>query len=281
MGVFLFPLLQSAMTCRFGDMKPMLCTTYAGDLPSSSVIVEPKLDGIRVVAEINRVLGTVRFLTRNGKEIASLSHLASEVRAFADSLGLNDRSFCLDGEAVCGDFFDGIGALRSKKPVKSAVIYFFDVFSRLMMIEGLSLSARKAILKDGIESDSVRIIHGSPMEGDVKAAYESARQDGYEGIVLKDLNSKYEPGERSDAWVKVKASETADCRVVLIDGCSLVVDFEGRPVRVGSGIPAKVIEAMRNTPKAIIGTTVEVAYQEITPSRSMRHPAFKRFRCDK
>ena len=265
-------------------MRPMLCQTYDGTLPAGGLVVEPKLDGIRVVVEVNRLKDTVAFTTRNGKPIASLAHLADDVRAFAATLPIKDYILWLDGEAVCGDFFDGIGALRSKKPAKSAVIHFFDVITRTMMLDGVIQGSRHFTLTHGTESARIRCIPWMPFLGGkkaVQACFESAVASGYEGIVIKASGSRYEAGERSAEWVKVKAAETADCRVVFVDGDSLVVDFKGRPVRVGAGIPAKVLEAMHIFPSSIVGSTVEVGYQQVTPSGSMRHPAFKRFRCDK
>lgn len=265
-------------------MRPMLCQTYDGTLPAGNLSVEPKLDGIRVVVEVNRLKNTVAFLTRSGKPIASLSHLADNVRAFAATLPIKDYTLWLDGEAVCGDFFDGIGALRSKKPAKSAVIHFFDVITRTMMLEGFTQTNRRFVLTHGTESARVQIIPSEPFLGgkeSIKARFLNAVAAGYEGIVVKSCSSRYEAGERSPEWVKVKAAETADCRVVFVEGDSLVVDFKGRPVRVASGLPAKVLEAMRSKPATVIGSTVEVGFQEVTPSGSMRHPAFKRFRCDK
>jgi DNA ligase-1 len=265
-------------------MRPMLCQTFDGTLPAGNLVVEPKLDGIRVVVEVNRLKGTVAFHTRNGKPIASLAHLADNVRAFAATLPIKDYILWLDGEAVCGDFFDGIGALRSKKPAKSAVIHFFDVITRTMMLDGITQTNRNFILSHGTESARVCIVPSEPFLGvkdALQARFDRAVASGYEGIVIKACGSRYEAGERSPEWIKVKAAETADCRVVFVDGDSLVVDFKGRPVRVGSGLPAKVLEAMRISPSSIVGSTVEVGYHEVTPSGSMRHPAFKRFRCDK
>ncbi len=40
--------------------------------------------------------------------------------------------------------------------------------------------------------------------GQGAALYESSCQIGLEGVVAKRLNSRYEPGKRSGAWIKVK-----------------------------------------------------------------------------
>src|SRR5439155_1758857 len=43
------------------------------------------------------------------------------------------------------------------------------------------------------------------------ALFEAAREQGIEGIVAKRLDSLYQPGARSPAWVKVKAFRSMDC----------------------------------------------------------------------
>src|SRR2546425_11639836 len=43
------------------------------------------------------------------------------------------------------------------------------------------------------------------------ALFEAAREQGIEGIIAKRLDSIYQPGARSPAWVKVKAMRTMDC----------------------------------------------------------------------
>jgi bifunctional non-homologous end joining protein LigD len=47
-------------------------------------------------------------------------------------------------------------------------------------------------------------------EGDGQALVEASRQQDLEGIVAKRLDSPYEPGRRSAAWIKVKNHATQD-----------------------------------------------------------------------
>ena len=39
-------------------------------------------------------------------------------------------------------------------------------------------------------------------------------KQGYEGAVIKNLYSKYEPGRRSDNWLKIKKGDTVDVRII-------------------------------------------------------------------
>ena len=45
--------------------------------------------------------------------------------------------------------------------------------------------------------------------------YEEALKKGLEGIVVKDLQSAYEPGQRTYTWLKLKPErDTIDCTIV-------------------------------------------------------------------
>src|SRR5207247_10006856 len=56
---------------------------------------------------------------------------------------------------------------------------------------------------------SIRRSEGFPGAG--VALFEAAREQGIEGIVAKRLDSIYQPGARSPAWVKIKAFRTMQC----------------------------------------------------------------------
>src|SRR5256885_16684241 len=43
------------------------------------------------------------------------------------------------------------------------------------------------------------------------ALFDAAKEQGLAGIIAKRLDSTYQPGARSPAWVKVKAFRTMDC----------------------------------------------------------------------
>ena len=43
---------------------------------------------------------------------------------------------------------------------------------------------------------------------------EAVKQMGLEGIMAKQRHSIYQPGKRNDAWLKIKARQTAECVIV-------------------------------------------------------------------
>jgi DNA ligase-1 len=107
--------------------------------------------------------------------------------------------------------------------------------------------------------------------------------------MIKDLDSPYIFG-RGYEVMKLKAFFDSDCEVVRIEEglgkyvgmCgSIVVDFKGVQVGIGSGLSDEQRKAIWNNPEAYIGRIVEVRYQEITPDGSLRFPTFVCWRNDK
>ena len=252
-------------------MQAMLATTYAGKLPASYA-VEPKFDGVRVLVHCNAVTGQVSFKSRNGKSFTSLRHLKSQVLAFiAGSRG----DLTLDCEAVSGTFFDTVGQIRSKKTkALDATLWVFDI------IKFGSYEYRRSVLEKMTAQNSVRIVPVA-YNADIKDAFRNAKRDGHEGIIIKDTASDYESSERNGAWQKVKDRETYDCKVIAVSSKSLTIDFNGVEVLVGCGFTPSVHHAIFSNPSAMLGRTIEVACQSITPAGSMRHPTFLRVRLDK
>lgn len=121
-----------------------------------------------------------------------------------------------------------------------------------------------------------------------------------EGLVVKVMDAQYDK-KKSSNWLKVKAEETEDLRIVdafpgeqhtKYENClgGLVVDHNGVRVRIGGGFSDlereeiwKLYQADQKSDaeKQLIGRLIEVEFNEVTPDGSLRHPRFIRFRDDK
>ena len=123
----------------------------------------------------------------------------------------------------------------------------------------------------------------------ISSTFDKAIDAGYEGLVIKTNNHKYQT-KRSWDWMKLKIQNDEDLPVTgMFEGTGkyagmlgglIVTRANGVDVRVGSGFS----DAERlsiwddcDTQSKII----EVAYHEETPDGSLRHPIFKGFRFDK
>jgi bifunctional non-homologous end joining protein LigD len=189
-------------------LKPMLATT--GRPPDvEQWAIELKWDGVRAMAYIEG--GRTRLISRTGKDITATY---PELR----SLGRSLKQAVLDGEIVAfGD--DGwpefealqprIHASTPQQAARLAAItpvgyLAFD----LLQIDGRPLTGRTyQERRDELEkiqpNDALQIPPRFP-GGDYEAVLATAREHGLEGIVAKQVDSRYEPGARTQHWRKIK-----------------------------------------------------------------------------
>ena len=196
-----------------GAISPMLAR--AADQPFSSPdwYFEPKLDGYRIIAELNK--GEVRLLSRNGHDVSSnYSTVAEGVKSLPAS------QLILDGEIIAVDekgkscfqclqgFLEKRGTIDSRFKAAALIYYVFDIlYADGRNLMEVPLDRRKEILDRVIvPSKTIRVL--DRFEGDGKAIFKGAVEAGLEGVVAKRKNSLYRPGERTDDWVKVKAFHT-------------------------------------------------------------------------
>ncbi|NUT49738.1 MAG: DNA ligase [Saccharothrix sp.] len=183
---------------------------------------EFKWDGVRAVTYVRG--GRVRALTRNDLEVSATY---PEVRALPALLG--DREAVLDGEIVAlGDRRQpDFGRLQSRMHVARpgdelvarvpVVYYVFD----LVHLDGRSLldrpysARREALAELGLAGRAEVRVPPSFTDADGRDVLAVAGDYGLEGVVAKRVGSRYEPGRRSTAWVKVPLVRTQE---VLIGG---------------------------------------------------------------
>jgi bifunctional non-homologous end joining protein LigD len=179
--------------------------------PGSEWSFEVKWDGVRAIAYARP--GRLRLESRNLREITDSY---PEVRGLLRDLGM--REAVLDGEIVA---FDDAGRpsferLQRRMHVTSAasvkrlagstpVVYaIFD----LLHLDGRTLielpyEDRRARLEElGLGGPAWRV--PAAHAGDGARLLEATRAQGLEGLIAKRLGSRYEPGRRSGAWLKVK-----------------------------------------------------------------------------
>ena len=190
------------------DLRPMLAT--AGALPPDDPAwsYEVKWDGVRVLAAVEA--GRVLLTSRAGNDVTGgypeLTALGAAV----------DVPVLLDGEVVALSpaGVPEFGRLQSRMHVRgpsSALLastpVTFVVFD-LLHVDGTSLldqayDERRAAL-DGFGLAGPHWQVPPAFLGDGAAVSEATRAQGMEGVVAKRRDSRYAPGSRSDAWIKVK-----------------------------------------------------------------------------
>ena len=172
---------------------------------------EVKWDGVRAIAYCKP--GRIRLESRNLNEITDAY---PEVRGILLDLGM--REAVLDGEIVA---FDDAGKpsferLQSRMHVtspnaikrlskSSPVVYaIFD----LLHLDGETLMAlpyeqrRERLEALGLGGPAWRV--PAVQRGAGTRLLAATEQQGLEGVVAKRLDSRYEPGRRTGAWIKIK-----------------------------------------------------------------------------
>lgn len=307
-----------------GDLRPMLATPATG-LPADDDrwAFEMKWDGMRALLAVAG--GRVRATTRQGNDATGRF---PELQALGAALG--STSVVLDGEIVTlgpdgRPSFERLQprmqagserAVRALVATHPAVVMLFDVlWLDGHTVTGLPYTDRRRLLE--------RLALAGPAwqtppatVGGGAAAEATARALGFEGIVMKRLDSPYLPGRRTDAWRKRKVTAGQE---LVVGGWlpgkaglagrlgSLLVgyyDDDGRlhyAGRVGSGITgaarddleARVARLARKSspfvdapalpdPRWVTPTlVVEVAFHEWTSAGVLRAPRFKGRRTDK
>jgi bifunctional non-homologous end joining protein LigD len=180
-------------------VRPMMAMA-ASVLPIGPVwSYEVKWDGYRTLAVKDG--DRVTLLSRN------LKHLTTRYPSIARAVGrLAVQSATLDGEIVAVDE-DGrpsFQALQHRITSRLTIAYYvFDVLAlngRDLVKQPLA-ERRQALSRLSLHPP---ILLSEPLPGAVEHITAAVQRLKLEGLVAKRLDSRYEPGKRSDEWVKVR-----------------------------------------------------------------------------
>ena len=219
-------------------------------------LYELKFDGIRAIAIKDGK--KVSLISRNGNK---LDKRFPEIADAVKELPLEEC--VLDGEAVALDeegrsSFQLLQALEMEGRKSPLVFYVFD----LLQLNGkslleLSVEQRKQVLAKICESVGDPIRYSGEISGDVKSLLAEVKRRGLEGLIGKQRGSKYEPGRRSGAWIKLKSVNEQEFVIGGYTppggarkhfGAILVGYYESRKLkfagRVGSGFTEKSLSIL-------------------------------------
>ena len=263
------------------------------------VRVEPKLDGLRCV--VVKSGGEVTMFTRSGSNIDTLPRIKAAIeRSPWDN-------FVLDGEVMGADWNESASVVMSHKRGKDDSGMIFHVFDAVPFTDwrdgecDLDLSTRAELvgeLVDEIDSHEVVRVTGiiAKNEGELLGFYSQKMEEGYEGIMIKDLKAKY-AFKRSSAVLKMKPVSTYEGMVVgnylgnrgtkregMWGGFEIVLP-NGVITRVGGGFTDKLKAEIDIDPGSWIGRVIEVEGQPdpatkdgLTKDGKVRFPVFTRER---
>jgi bifunctional non-homologous end joining protein LigD len=195
-------------------IEPMTPQTVDEPFDSPAHIFEVIWDGLRAIVfvESNRV----RVQDKYGRDV---THRFPELQAIADRVHGSGLAF--DGEIVAldgnhrPDFSrlaprlarDDAGAIAEIANRAPATFEAFDLLYREgQPVTGWTLRRRKEMLRSLIRT-SPAIAVPDWVTRDGIAFFDAAREHELEGIVAKELDSRYLQGQRSPAWLTVKVHQ--------------------------------------------------------------------------
>lgn len=251
-------------------LRPMLAKDFWKEhskIPWPRAFVQPKLDGVRLLARIEA--GEVTLISRQGKTYTSCEHIREALRGLPDMI--------LDGELFTKGmaFQDIISCVKrdvDKEDTKKIQYHVYDLVDtklkfaeRSRKIHSLKLSAPIKI----VETQTC----GSMDEA--TRWHKEFEKDGYEGAMIRGADSLYKINGRSDGLLKLKSFLDKEFEIVGVE--------EGKGKFAGMGIfvcqteeqyrfnvtPAATEEQKRqiwNNRDSYIGKMLTVQYFELTTS---------------
>ena len=198
------------------DLRPMLARAGSLPRPDDAYGYEVKWDGVRALVAIEG--GRARARSRRGREITPTY---PELRELGRALGATE--VLLDGELVAFDpegrpSFERLqrrmhASETAARRLAADVPVSYVAFD-LLHLDGrptleLAYRERRGLL-EGLGLDGPHWRTPRYHAGDGPAMVEASRAQGLEGVVAKRLDSPYEPGRRSGAWIKIKHRRVAE-----------------------------------------------------------------------
>jgi bifunctional non-homologous end joining protein LigD len=196
------------------SMPPMLASLTKKPFTDPRWIFEPKLDGYRIITLIHEA--ELKLLSRNGLVVShKYPNLVEELKK------QKTREIILDGEIVAMDergrsCFQCLQNHQNQKMAESGsaalkyslIYYVFDVlYINGYDLRSVPLFQRKELLHKVLQpSEHIRLVEF--FDNDGLALFEASIRIGLEGVMAKLKDSLYESGQRSQNWLKIKATQS-------------------------------------------------------------------------
>lgn len=264
-----------------------------------------KLDGFRMLIKYTE--DGIEAYSRNGLKMEGMEDFLGKIK---DSLP--SKNMIYDGELLTQktykdskEGYKAISKIARTKGLKNPDDLCFHCFDNVPydeFLEGTSKKdyiGRRMDLEQIIETDYIKVVKSLGLftvdSSDLHTLLDKIVEDGGEGLMINQLDSKYET-KRSTGILKMKKFRSCD---ILCTGVeegtgnfkgilgSIVCDYKGYRLNVGTGFSQHERELYWDNPELVLGKIVEIRYfEETSNSRdnglSLRFPSWVgRIRGDK
>lgn len=269
--------------------EPYSASKHASLVARGGYVLEPKLDGLRLVV----LQGAAR--SRKGHPLWNVQHFVKQLQTIPELKGM-----VIDGELMAANWSDSVSIARSSvsaKDVGSLKYFIFDAISEEEFLGDAPTTTYaerrkllRSVFKDQQQIDNLVLIPAVRVKTmqELDEVYAYYLSQGFEGVMLKRVKSLYTKTRGKD-WLKLKPTVTEDLEIVGInEGCGRLegtcgsITVERKKVLTNvSGISDKMRSYLWENKAEVIGMIAEVSYQVLSPDKKLLFPRFKQLREDK
>lgn len=265
--------------------------------------VTEKLDGVRCLAVVRSGEHPI-LLTRQGKRITGLVDIEEEL---ADVCSRSNYECVVDGELLPRNrrgvpskeqYKQVMKIVSSKANPKAGIVFnVFDLisveaFEERMCYTPYYLRRQKldVLFRNTAFVKPVPVLYMGSDMSKIWECLDNERAAEHEGVMINLIDAPY-AFKRTNCLLKAKVMQDADLRVIGVqEGVgkfagtlgSLLVDYKGNPVGVGSGLTDAVRQQVWHNQEKYIGRVAKVRFFEETKDKSgnlsIRFPVFEEFR---
>ena len=270
-------------------IKPMKADLLPDNFVVENHIIETKMDGHRIIVEVDEQGNVNSWSNLGNTSNHKMDDELIEAISNTFSLGVYDGELHLPEP---GTSSSDVALLANRhKLVFTAfdILYEYGVDKPNLMNN--SLGFRKRVLNASYLPGMPRTrVADYRVAKSLSHLWKTARDlmaDGYEGVIVKNLDSIYTPGKRSKDWLKIKACETAVLIIIGYEPPATETEYgvillqgkvKGKQITTSVKVPnLSMRDHFLKSFASIKGSRCVIEYQNITTHGLLRHPRFDRF----
>lgn len=264
---------------QLGLKRPMLAQQFdkVRSIDYRNAVLQKKFDGHRCL--ITKHDGKLIAYSRQGKVIDTIDHVT-------DRLDYLPEGFTTDGELYShGVPLQTIASWVKRKQENTKRLYYviYDIIS------DDSFQDRQAELRSVVQNDGPIFVHlGIPYESDeqMREYHRKVVVQGFEGLILRTDDRRYEDGVRSSSLIKIKQFHEMEVTVKGVRPSKenwAVLDCEtpdGKPVACSAPGTVDEKRSVYEHMDRYIGRKLTIQYSVLTNDGVPFHPSALRWRVD-